>query len=101
MFKIPKIDNKKIEKRSKKSQEKFADQCMTVSTGFVVLGFGGMFSLLGNLFKYQNLDEFFSATLVFCVCLIFAAYIRKVAFETYDRLNYKDERISKSSVKSR
>ena len=100
MFKIPKIDNKNIEERSKKSQEKFADQCMTVSTGFVVLGFGGMFSLLGNLFKYKSVDEFLSATLVFFVCLIFAAFIRKVAYEIYDRLNHDDINASKNSSKT-
>ena len=90
MFKIPKIDNKKIEERSKISREKFADQCMNVSAGFVVLGFGGMFSLLGNLFKYQGFGEFFSAALVFWVCLIFAVLIRNRAYEIYDHLNNDD-----------
>ena len=37
MLKIPKIEDKKIEERSKKSQEKFADQCMIVSTNIIKL----------------------------------------------------------------
>jgi hypothetical protein len=100
MFKIPKIDNKKIEERSKIAQEKFADQCMNVSAGFVVLGFGGMFSLLGNLPKYQSFSEFFSATLVFLVCLIFAVFIRKEAYEIYDRLSHDDINASKNTSKT-
>lgn len=92
MLKFLKNSNgKEIEIRSKKSQEKYADQCMTFSTTIVIFGFTGMFILLENTLKFEPFQvkgyvKFVSSILIFVFSLLLSQWSREEAYEIYDRI---------------
>jgi hypothetical protein len=117
MLKFPKINDKKIGERSKKSQEKFADQCMTVSTTiinavfvaafvfpfveFVKSSFDPEISFIS--FKYVisvvlriNLPLFM---IVYLLPLLFAYFVRKQGLDIYDDLSKEESNFSKKLPK--
>lgn len=95
---LKKINNFKPEEQSLKFQEKFAEQYLSFSTNMATIGFAGMFTLLGLSFnKYVSRGEFFSAFVVFVVCLIFSRDAQMRSAEIYDRINPENDGDPKKS----
>jgi hypothetical protein len=101
MIKLSRVENKIIEGRSKKSQEKFADQLMTFSTNIVLVGFVGMLALIREAYKQSSLLDIFLVVIVFLFCLYLSKEVRGDALDIYDRINKEDTKALKNSPTKR
>jgi hypothetical protein len=97
MKKLP----KKIEGRSKKSQEKFADLLIDFSKWSAIFGFGAILALLVKSPTVRSNDEIIVSFLLFGLCLFFAIHSRKQAFDIYDLLEDDGSKNSKLSIKQK